>query len=226
MTASSPRSSNAVNSSGRAADVTKHPIFTIGHSNHSLGEFLALLSKHRVTAVADVRSAPWSRFNAHFNRDALAAALRARGIDYVHLGRELGGRPEDPALYDEDGRVRYERVARTSIFRTGIARVVGGTAKHRIALMCAEKEPLHCHRTHLVARALDADGVEVVHILADGGIERHARTMDRQPKADSGRKPEEDMFPDALIEATTKNRSERIAFVRKNHVSDPERKDR
>ena len=176
--------------------MTNHPIFTIGHSNHSLEDFLALLSKHRVTAVADVRSAPWSRFNAHFNRNELAAALKARGIHYVYLGRELGGRPEDPALYDEDGRVRYERVARTSTFRAG------------------------------VAQALDADGIEVVHILADGEIERHARTMDRQPKADSGRKPEEDMFPDALIEATTKNRSERIAFVRKNHVSDPERKDR
>ena len=108
----------------------------------------------------------------------------------------------------------------------GVARVVGGAAEYRIALMCAEKEPLDCHRTHLVAKELDADGVEVMHILADGGIERHARTMDRQPKEDSGRKPEEDMFPDALIEATTKNRSERIAFVRKNHVSDPERKDR
>ena len=104
--------------------------------------------------------------------------------------------------------------------------VVGGAAAHRIALMCAEKEPLDCHRTHLVAKALDAAGVEVMHILADGEIERHARTMERQPKADSGRKPEEDMFPEALIEATTKNRSERIAFVRKNHVSDPERKDR
>ena len=206
--------------------MTTHPIFTIGHSNHSLENFLALLSKHRVTAVADVRSAPWSRFNAHFNRNELAAALKARGIHYVYLGRELGGRPEDPTLYDDGGRVSYERVARTSNFRAGVARVVGGAATHRIALICAEKEPLDCHRTHLVAKEFDADGVEVMHILADGEIERHARTMDRQPKADPGRKPEEDMFPDALIEATTKNRSERIAFVRKNHVPESGRKDR
>ena len=206
--------------------MTNHPIFTIGHSNHSLEDFLALLSKHRVTAVADVRSAPWSRFNAHFNRNEFAAALKTRSIHYVYLGRELGGRPEDPALYDDGGRVRYERVARTSNFRAGVARVVGGAAEYRIALMCAEKEPLDCHRTHLVAQALYADGVEVVHILADGEIECHARTMDRQPKEDSGRKPEEDMFPDALVEATTKIRSERIAFVRRNHVREPGRKDR
>ena len=205
--------------------MTNHPIFTIGHSNHSLENFLALLSKNRVTAVADVRSAPWSRFNAHFNRNELAAALKARGIHYVYLGRELGGRPKDPALYGEDGRVRYERVARTSAFRAGVARVVGGAAEHRIALMCAEKEPLDCHRTHLVAQALDADGVEVVHVLADGEIERHARTMSRL-MGDSGGRPDEDLFPDELRKETMKDRSGRIAFVGKNPVPDPGRKDR
>ena len=205
--------------------MTTHPIFTIGHSNHSLEGFLALLSKHRVTAVADVRSAPWSRFNPHFNRNALSAALKARGIRYVYLGRELGGRPDDPALYDEGGHVRYEQVAQTSEFQDGVARVVGGAATHRIALMCAEKEPLDCHRTHLVARALDAEGVAVVHILADGGIERHAETMKRLT-ADAGGKPDEDLFPDELTEETTKDRSGRIAFVRKSHVSEPGRKGR
>ena len=200
--------------------MTKHPIFTIGHSNHSLENFLALLSKHRVTAVADVRSAPWSRFNAHFNRNELSAALKARGIHYVYLGRELGGRPEDPALYDEGGRVRYERIARTSNFRAGVARVVGGAAEHRIALMCAEKEPLDCHRTHLVAQALDAEEVEVVHILADGELESHARTMDRLVVG-SGGKTDGDMFPDELRKETMKDRSGRIAFVGKNPVPKP-----
>ena len=205
--------------------MTNHPIFTIGHSNHSLEDFLALLSKHRVTAVADVRSAPWSRFNPHFNRNALFAALEARGVRYVYLGRELGGRPDDPALYDENGHVHYERIAQTSGFRDGIARVAGGAASHRIALMCAEKEPLDCHRTHLVARALDAEGVAVMHILADGGIERHAETMDRLA-VNAGGKPDEDLFPDELIEETTKERSGRIAFVRKSHVPEPGEKDR
>ena len=205
--------------------MTKHPIFTVGHSSHSLEDFLALLSRHHVTAVADVRSAPWSRFNPHFNRDALSAALKARGIHYVYLGRELGGRPDDPALYDEAGQVDYERVAQTDVFRDGVARVVGGAADHRIALMCAEKEPLDCHRTHLVARALDAEGVAVAHILADGELERHARTMDRLA-TNSGRSPEGDMFPDELIEETTKERSGRIAFVGRNHVSEPGRKGR
>lgn len=128
--------------------------------------------------MADVRSAPYSRFRPHFNRDALAAALKTRGMDYVFLGHELGGRPDDPACYD-GGRVDYERVAATCGFRDGIARIIDASSRYRIALMCAEKEPLDCHRTLLVARALDATGAAVEHILADGALEAHGRTMDR-----------------------------------------------
>ena len=136
-------------------------VFTIGHSNHSPEAFLALLSNHGVTAVADVRSAPFSRFCPQFNRDPLRAALNERGIRYTFLGQELGGRSADPSHY-RDGRIRYELVARTSRFRDGVDRVVAGAARYRIALMCAEKEPLDCHRTLLVAPALAARGVAVV----------------------------------------------------------------
>ena len=153
-------------------------VLTIGHSTHSLEAFVALLQQHDVTAVADVRSAPYSRFNPQFNRERFAEALEAEGIRYVFLGNELGGRSEDPACY-EDGRIRYERVAATESFKSGLARVVQGTAKHRIALMCAEKEPLHCHRTLLVARALDAQSGDVAHIHADGRLEPHSEAMDR-----------------------------------------------
>ena len=111
-------------------------------------------------------------------REPFAEALEAEGIRYVFLGNELGGRSENPACY-EDGRIRYERVAATESFKSGLARVVQGTAKHRIALMCAEKEPLHCHRTLLVARALDAQGADVAHIHADGRLEPHGEAMDR-----------------------------------------------
>ncbi len=177
----------------RGAEVKEHPVFTIGHSNHRAEYFFALLSKHRVTVVADVRSAPYSRFSPHFNQGALADALEARSIRYVYGGRELGGRPNDPTCYD-DGRVSYERVARTADFQEGIARIVRGAAEHRIALMCAEKEPLDCHRTLLVARALDEQGIEVVHILAGGDAEPHAKTMDRL-MAKFGMRPGAELFP-------------------------------
>ena len=168
----------AVGGEMTAGSTTARAVFTVGHSNHPLEGFVALLLQHGVTALADVRSVPRSRRHPHFNREALAAALETRGIDYVFLGRELGGRPRDPALY-EHGRVSYERVLRTEPFRAGIGRVLRGTARHSIALMCAEREPLDCHRTLLVARALDLRGVEIRHIHADGKVERHADAMDR-----------------------------------------------
>ena len=153
-------------------------VLTVGHSNHPLEAFMELLSRHRVTALADVRSAPYSRFNPHFNRKPLAAALAVRGIEYLYLGRELGGRPDDPACY-EDGRIRYDRVARTDRFREGLDRLMGDAAAHRIALMCAEKEPLACHRTLLVGQALHERGVDVAHVHGDGELEPHAGAMDR-----------------------------------------------
>ncbi len=153
-------------------------IFTIGHSNHSLEEFSHFLVSLHIDVLADVRSAPYSRFNPQFNREALAAWLRARDIEYAYLGSELGGRPKDPACY-ENGRVCYARVAETPVFRLGLAEVMDLSEAHRVALMCAEKEPLDCHRTLLVAQALDARGVNVHHILADGTIETHADAISR-----------------------------------------------
>ena len=191
-------------------------VLTIGHSNHSLEAFLELLANHGVTAVADVRSAPFSRFCPQFNRDALSAALKDRGIRYTYLGRELGGRSADPACY-RDGQIRYDLVARTSLFRDGLARIVDGAARHRIALMCAEKEPLDCHRTLLVAPALAALGIAVSHILADGRLEPHEKTLDRlleqfdlRPGGDLFQ-PREELVADALA-----RQARRVAFVSKD----------
>lgn len=157
---------------------TNNPVLTIGHSNHALDALVALLHRHRVTALADVRSAPYSRFNPQFNRESLARSLKSCGIEYVYLGDGLGGRSDDPACY-EDGRVRYDRVTEKASFQHSLDRVVRGAANHRIVLLCAEREPLECHRTLLVAPALDERGVEVAHIHADGELEPHGKAMDR-----------------------------------------------
>ena len=100
-------------------------VLTIGHSNHAAADFLALLRRHAATAVADVRSAPYSRFNPQFNRETLRHALTEAGIAYVYLGLELGGRSDDPACY-EDGRIRYDRVAETRNFKDGLRRLESG----------------------------------------------------------------------------------------------------
>jgi uncharacterized protein (DUF488 family) len=156
-------------------------IYTIGHSTHTMERLIQLLEQHHVTALADVRSQPYSRMNPQFNREVLKTSLRQAGIAYVFLGQQLGARAEDPACY-RDGRVQYDLLARTEPFREGLRRLQEGAQTHRIALMCAEKEPLHCHRTILISRHLVEAGLDVRHILADGEIEDHRHAMSRLVK--------------------------------------------
>ena len=153
-------------------------VYTIGHSNHPIEHFVELLRQHAIEAVGDVRSSPFSRHNPQFTKAALQASLRSAGIKYVFLGRELGARPGDPACY-ERGAVSYDKLAATDIFREGLSRVERGTADYRLALMCAERDPLDCHRTILVSRHLVARGARVLHILADGTIEAHDAAIGR-----------------------------------------------
>ena len=189
-------------------------VLTVGHSNHPLETFVGLLQRHGVTTLVDVRSAPYSRFNPQFNRKALEASLEAIGIEYVFMGRALGGRPDDPSCY-EDGRVRYDRLAETPLFREGLERIVDGAGRQRIALMCAEKEPLDCHRTILVGRSLAGRGVAVAHILANGALEPHDETMNRL--LDSAGLPREDLLQSRkqLIEEALAHREKRIAYAGK-----------
>ena len=147
----------------------RNPILTIGHSKHTLQRFVALLQRARVNTVADVRSAPVSRFLPHFNKDRLAASLAECGVAYVFLGKDLGGRPERPDLFT-GGVADYEKMAQIPSFRSGLERLVAGAKHHRIAAMCAEADPLDCHRCLLVCRALAAESMDVGHILASGAI--------------------------------------------------------
>jgi len=153
-------------------------VYTIGHSTHPVDVFTGLLKEHEISAVADVRSSPYSKFNPQYNQPELKAALKATGIQYVFLGAELGARSDDPKCY-LDGKVQFDRLAETALFRRGIERIATGAEKHRIALMCAEKDPLECHRTILVARQLKAADISVTHILADGKTETHDALEDR-----------------------------------------------
>jgi uncharacterized protein (DUF488 family) len=187
-------------------------VLTVGHSTHSLTAFVILLKRYAVTALADVRSAPFSRFNPQFNKDALEYDLKQHHIKYVFLGRELGARSNDPSCY-ENGRVQYARLARTEQFRQGIERVMRGTREHRVALMCAEREPLECHRTLLVARTLDERGVSVAHILGDGRLEAHRNAMERL--LDVTGLPREDLFRsrEELIGQALARQEEKVAYV-------------
>ncbi|WP_425600844.1 DUF488 family protein [Frateuria edaphi] len=200
------------------ADICANPngrgptVYTVGHSNHSLQYFLNLLEGSGVSAIADVRSYPYSRHNPQFNKESLRAALFRNRISYAFLGKELGARSEDPSCY-EHGRVQYTRLAGTRLFLSGIERVLSGAAKYRIALMCAEKEPLDCHRTLLVSRALSGRGADVRHILPNGEVETHDETILRM--LDVVGLPRVDMFRSAqeLINEAYVLREKKIAYI-------------
>ena len=146
----------------------------------------------------------------------MQAALAHVGIQYVFLGEELGARTKDPACYDSEGRVSYAKLARTELFRKGIARLRAGMADHRISLMCAEREPLDCHRTILVARELVREGVAVAHILGDGSLESHEHVLQRL--AANLKLTGDDLFSDSaeLVEQAYDLQAARIAYVKKS----------
>lgn len=189
-----------------------YPVFSIGHSTHQIEDFIRLLQGQDVSVVADVRSSPFSRFNPQYNKDVLARSLKEHEIKYVFLGKELGARSSDPSCY-VNGRVQYALLAKTASFRSGLERLIDGARKHRIALMCAEREPLACHRTLLVSQALIERGISVIHIHGDGRHETHSEALSRLPRLVG--LPQEDMFrtKNQLVAEALVRQEARIAYV-------------
>ena len=149
----------------------KHAImqlFTIGHSNIPIEEFLDLLRQHEVEVLVDVRTAPYSRYCPQFNGPKLRRAVEAAGLQYRFAGEALGGKPRDEDLRGEDGAPDYDKIAATPLYRDGLDRLEALAASFRVAIMCSEADPLCCHREKLIARSLRARGMKVTHIKPDG----------------------------------------------------------
>jgi uncharacterized protein (DUF488 family) len=159
-------------------------IKTIGHSNHPLERFLGLLKAGGVKLLVDVRSMPYSRRFPQFGRERLSKSLADAGIDYLWEGEALGGKPGAGGGYNE--------LAARPAFKNALDRVIKRGQGMTLCLMCAEKEPLDCHRTVLVARRLAERGVAVEHLLADGTVRPHADVEDALLKKTGG----EDLFED------------------------------
>jgi uncharacterized protein (DUF488 family) len=193
----------------REAPAVHGAIYTVGHSNHSIERFLELLSAHAIQAIADVRSHPYSRFSPQFSLKRLSASLEDARVAYLFLGRELGARSDDPTVV-VDGKVDYRRLAKTIRFQDGLARVVDAAANARVALMCAERDPLECHRAILVCPELAARGVESQHIREDGRLESRAELEARLLHAadTGGEHRTRDLFPDLSTD-----RDERVALA-------------
>ena len=145
---------------------TSITLYSIGHSNVPAERLIALLDQHGIRTLCDVRSAPYSRYNPQFNREALAATLRAAGITYRFMGDTLGGKPADGALPD------YAKIAMSPDFQRAIAQLIDLGCSAPTAFMCGEADYHGCHRHKLIAPALIRSGVLVWHILPDGSCER------------------------------------------------------
>jgi uncharacterized protein (DUF488 family) len=210
-------------------------LFTIGYSNLEIDSFISLLTQQGITALADVRSSPYSRYLPHFNKDNLKNSLLASGIQYVFLGQELGARPQDKSCY-VDNKAVYENIAKTPLFHQGIERVLNGSQSYNIALMCAEKDPITCHRAILVCQHLKQFPLEINHILQDGTVESHQQLEERLLKIHNLTKPEpepaiqlslfEDSSPYLLTQTLStekalkeayKRQGDKIAYVEKDH---------
>lgn len=166
-------------------NATETPIFTIGYGARTLDAFLAVLAAHEIGYLIDIRTAPYSRYKPEFGREALERELRRRGIRYVYLGQQLGGRPDDPDCYVEDGdeggrKVDYEKVKQKEFYQQGLGRIKGAFDQQlRVVLMCSEGKPENCHRSKLIGASLEAMGIPITHIDENDELRTQAAVITR-----------------------------------------------
>ncbi len=204
--------------------VVTNTLFTIGYSGRSIDNFIALLKQHRITALCDVRSVPYSSRNPQFNRELLKKVLKSHNIKYVFLGEELGAKPKDPSFY-VNAKTLYHKIAESNLFKNGLERIRLGIQKgYVLALMCAEKDPMACHRSILICRNLRDRLIDIRHIIDHDTTETQA---DLEKRLVEQLRLYPDLFkdtdPNALIERAYEIQGDRIAFVEKGEPDQDEK---
>jgi len=170
-------------------------IYTVGHSTHQPGYFLELLKAYSITCLVDVRSVAASSYNPQYNKEPLSNFLQNNRIVYHHFAEEFGARHADPDLLDDEGKVDFEKVRKSWLFKNGMERLWLESEKGSvIALMCSEAEPFDCHRFSMISIALEKDGFEVKHILKDKTLKTNAELEKELLKKYDKKLPRPDMF--------------------------------
>lgn len=155
-------------------------IFSIGHGNRKLSEFISLLQEYKIEYLIDVRTSPYSKHSPSFNKDGLSAYLKNCRLTYVYLGDKLGGLPKDPTCYikytdkkdNEVKKIDYSKIENKDFFQQGIERLKTADSKGlKIAIMCSELNPEECHRSKLIGVVLLKQGIVVKHINKEGKIQ-------------------------------------------------------
>jgi uncharacterized protein (DUF488 family) len=194
-------------------EIVMDKIYTIGCSTHTMENFSTLLANHNIDTIVDVRSMPFSRHTPQFNQDNLKRILSKHRIHYLDFSEEFGARRKEKEVYS-DGVVDFNKVRNLGVFTKGISRIETGLNKnYLIALLCTEKDPINCHRSLLVSRALsDVLKINIGHILFDGNIIDHHDVEEKMLKL-SGL--ETDMFMtdrEKLLDEVYRIFSNKIAY--------------
>jgi len=190
-------------------------LFTIGYSPHTLDSFLNSLRAYDINALVDVRSSPFSHYKPEFNQDTLKGFVKSNNITYVFLGNYCGARVEDPSCY-ANGKVDFKLVAENQKFKEGLMRIKKGMEKFSIALMCAEKDPITCHRTILICRNLWNANINIKHILGDGSFESHRDSEKRLLKLFKLNQPDLFLSEQQRLDEAYSRQEEEIAYVAEN----------
>lgn len=140
--------------------------YSVGYSNRKLEDFIKLLLMYKINCIVDVRSVPYSKYEGSlaYSRDNIKKMLNKYGIYYIYMGKELGARNEE--AFDENVKVSYEAIRQTDNYKNGIERLIDGINKgYHVAIMCAEKNPVNCHRGILIGHDLKKKNIDVIHVI-------------------------------------------------------------
>jgi len=186
---------NAGCKSMRFTEKRMHKLFTVGFSSYpKLEDFFNVLKKYDIQAIADVRSQPYSSYYKDYNKEYLEKECKAKGFLYGAMGKWLGARrdehdSDEAQAYDENGVALYERIVNLPWFRQGITHLKEKTLPQRnVVLLCAEKDPLTCHRAILIGRHM-SEICDVIHIWPhdDKELETH-KELERRLEQEYNRK--------------------------------------
>ena len=147
------------------------PILTIGHGHHDLRSFISLLRRAGAQVLVDVRVRPWNPFIPSFGKQRMKMDLLYEGIVYFFMGHRLGERPRDKSLMDEDGNVDFKAYEESKDFQDALDWLVERTREGTVCMMAGKVEPWDCHRHWLLAQALMARKIPIIHVLGDGSLE-------------------------------------------------------
>lgn len=195
----------------------KKGFVTIGHGRTDLRTFILTLLKYKVNCIVDVRSSPYSKYSPQFNREAFQPELAKHNISYKWFGKSLGGRPDDPSVYDNDGIVDYERLVRTKVFSDGLQQLEELSIPFNVAIMCSEHDAMKCHRFLAISRELSRRGYRVYHIVDLKQIVKQPEMEDKLMKIHFGENIQMDLFSsnDDTLEQSYNKQSKNCAYRRK-----------